>query len=62
MFAQANAQACGENWSPFNRLLGRYLYVGPHPLEQGPNAAAPDCAPDPPSLGPFDRPPGQGEG
>lgn len=40
-----------SHWSSFNRLLERFLYTGPSPLDASPSQAAPqDDAPQPQSL------------
>ena len=51
----ATDNACGENWSPFNRLLGRFLYTGPDPLQAEAPGQAPSCPEPPLNLGLFAR-------
>jgi 3'-5' exoribonuclease len=56
MFRNAAQENCGQTWSPFNRLLGRYLYVGPSPAGQTTEDTEAECVePEPGPFGLFDR-------
>ena len=55
MFKTARDNAGGETWSPYNRLLSRYLYVGPDPLHTAPREQEQACPEPSPGLSLFSR-------
>ena len=55
MLKLAADNSCGETWSPYNRLLERYLYLGPSPLDAPGQEREQSCPEPPPGLSLFDR-------